>query len=280
MGRLVPISRWIRFIHNSDQMYCCNGFKYDTYKNGFAAEPTAAVRVVTLKDKKGNEVKERRVVKVDPTKALWRELTALFVKRTAEGIGGPLAMQNAPQDGEFDFHVCAITRDQASMDIALESVFHITPAFQNYFPVYQTEVIGDTKVIGAEGYSRKLRWAVEDYRKVIDSDWNPRVKRTQAKEQNALRDRLAQKAFLAYWTKVETNLHLLMAHIEAIGTYDADPTRDAWRKMLSISAIEAYTVVCGQETPRQLRAFAKGLQKLRKTKDETEMNTETLGEKE
>jgi len=265
---------------HSDQMYCCNGFKYDTYKDGFAAEPTAAVRVVTSKDKKGNEVKERRVVKVDPTKALWRELTALFVKRTAEGLGGPFAMQNAPHDSEFDFHVCAITRDQASMDIAMESVFHITPAFQDYFPVYQTEVIGDANVIGAEGYSRKLRWAIEDYRTAVDNDWKPRVKRTQAKEQNALRDRLAQKAFLAYWTKVEMNLHLLMAHIEAIGTDAAVPTRDSWRKMLFTSACEAYAVACGQETPRQLRAFAKGLQKLKKAKDEPETNTtETMEEK-
>lgn len=77
LGRLVPVSRWVRFIHNSDQMYCCNGFKYDTYKDGFAAEPTAAVKVATLKDKKGNEVKERRVVKVDPARALWSLLLYL-----------------------------------------------------------------------------------------------------------------------------------------------------------------------------------------------------------
>lgn len=47
IGRLVPISRWVRLIENSDQMYCCNGFKYDTFKDGFAAEPTAAVHLVT-----------------------------------------------------------------------------------------------------------------------------------------------------------------------------------------------------------------------------------------
>lgn len=291
LGRLVPVSRWIRFIHGTDQMFCCNGFKYNTYnslqdkkiKEGFAAEPTAAVRVVKLKDKKGIEVEERRVVKVDPKKALWRELTALFVKRTAEGLGGPFAMQNAPHDSEFDFHVCAITRDQASMDIALESVFHISPAFQNHFQSYQTEVVGNANVIGAEGFSRKLRWAIEDYRNAIDSDWKPRVKRTQAKEQNALRDHLAQKAFLSYWTKVEMNLPLLMTHIEclALGSDDAVPTRDVWRKMLSTAAHEAYAVACGQETPRQLRAYAKGLQKLRKTNDKTETtNTENMEEKE
>jgi CRISPR system Cascade subunit CasA len=280
IGRLVPISRWVRLIHNSDQMYCCNGFKYDTYKDGFASEPTSAVRLVTRKDKKGVETKERKVVKVDSSKALWRELSSLFLKRTADGLGGPLAMVNAPHDTAFDFQVCAITRNQASMDIALESVFHISPVFQVHFPVYQTEVIGDAKVIGAEGYSRKLRWAVEDYRSSIDNDWKPRIKRTQAKEQNALRNKLTQAAFLSYWTTVEKSLPLLMNHIEAIGTDAAIPTRDSWRKMLFIAACGAYRIACGQETPRQIRAFAKGWQKLTNLKDEPETNSNENKEEE
>lgn len=267
IGRLVPISRWVHFIENTDQMHCCNGFKYDTYKDGFPAEPTAAIRLITKKDKKGAELTERKVVGVSPSKAIWRELSALLTKRAADGLGGPLAMENAPYDTEYDFHVCAMIRDQASMDIAVESVFHITPAFQANFPVYQAEVIG------AEGYSRKLRWAIEDYRITIDNDWKPRVKRTQAKEQNALKDRLAQTGFLSYWTAVENNLRLLMNHIGAIGSDAAMPTREAWRKMLFAAASDAYRSACGQETPRQMRAFAKGWQKLSATKDEPESDS-------
>lgn len=280
IGRLVPISRWIRLIHGTDQMYCCNGFKYDTFKDGFASEPTAASRLITKKDKKSTETKERKVVKVEPSRALWRELSALLVKRSADGLGGPLAMGNAPYDAEFDFHVCAMTRDQASMDIALESVFHITPKFQNQFPIYQVEVVGTGEVIGAEGYSRKLRWAIEDYRSTIDYDWMQRVKRTQPKEQNTLKNRLAQTAFMSYWTTVEKNLPLLMAHIEAIDTDAAIPTREAWRKMLFSAACEAYRTACGQETPRQMRAFAKGWQKLTTTKDEPETDTNKTKEEE
>ncbi|MGA1826033.1 MAG: type I-E CRISPR-associated protein Cse1/CasA [bacterium] len=258
IGRLVPISRWILLIQGTDQMYCCNGFKYDTYKDGFAPEPTAAVRVVTRKEKSGAVKEERRVVKIEPTRALWRELSALLIKRTADGLGGPLAMEKAPNDTDFDFHVCAITRDQASMDIALESVFHITPRFQHNLSVYQTEIIV------AEGYSRRLRWAIESYRSMIDSDWNPRVKRTEAKKQHILKEKLAQTALLSYWTTVEKNLPLLMAHIEAIniGTDDVDPTLEAWRRRLFYAICEAYRIACGQETPRQMRAFTKGWQKL------------------
>ncbi len=280
IGRLVPISRWIRLIHGSDQMYCCNGFRYDTFKDGFASEPTAAVRLVTKKDKKGAEAKERKVVKVEPKRALWRELSSLLIKRSAEGLGGPLAMVNAPYDTGFDFHVCALTRDQASMDIAVESVFHISPAFQTHLSVYQAEVIGADKALGAEGYSRKLRWAIEDYRQMIDNDWKPRIKRTQAKEQNALKERLAQAAFLSYWTTVEKNLPLLMNHIQAVGTDAAIPTRAAWRKMLFSAACEAYRIASGQETPRQMRAFAKGWQKLTKTQDKPEANKNETKEEE
>lgn len=267
IGRLVPISRWIRLIHSSDQMYCCNGFKYDTYKDGFPSEPTSAVRLLKKKDKNGVQNTERTVVKVDPAKALWRELSSLLVKRSADGIGGPLAMQNAPYSTGFDFHVCALTRDQASMDIAIESVFHITPAFQVNFPIYQAEVIK------AEGYSRKLRRAIEDYRSMLDSDWKPRVKRTQAKDQQVLKNRLAQTALLSYWTTVEKKLPLLMTHIEAVGTEAAIPTREAWQKMLFSAACEAYKVACGQETPRQMRAFVRGLQKLIGKINETESET-------
>lgn len=262
LGRLVPISRWIRLIPHSDQMFCCNGFKYNTYKDGFASEPTAAVRLVTIKDKKGVESTERRVVKIEPSKGLWRELSALLIKRTADGIGGPLAMENAPYDTGFDFHVCAMTRAKASMDTAVESVFHVTPACYANLPVYQAEVLE------AEGYSRKLRWAIENYRTSMDNDWNPRVRRTKAKEQNALKDRLAQAAFLSYWTTIEKNLPLLMAHIEAIGTDEAIPTREVWRKGLGSAARDAYRTACGQETPRQMRAFAKGWRKLMEKKKE------------
>lgn len=256
LGRLVPLSRWIRLIENTDEMYCCNGFKYDTYKDGFPAEPTAAVRLVKRKDKKKKVTIERRVVSASPERAAWRELSALLTKRAADGLGGPLAMTNSPEDEAYDFQVCAMTRDQASMDIAIESVFHISPALQSNLAIYTTEVEE------AEKLSWRLRASVEAYRTTMDPDWTPRITRTQARDQAKLRNRLAQSALLFYWTRVESNLSLLMEHIAAIGTDSAIPTRDAWRHMLFVTACEAYRAACGQETPRQIRAFAKGWQRL------------------
>jgi len=253
LGRLVPVSRWIRLIDNS-KMYCCNGFKYDTFKDGFPAEPTASVRVVTKRDAIGVKTFERAVVRVDPSKALWRELSALLVKRVAFGLGGPLAMENAPYDSEFDFHVCAMTRDQASMDIAIESVFHVTPVFQNNLSSYQVEITF------AESLSRKLGSSIEEYRKIIDGSWEKKVEK--AKDKWELKAKLHSIATIHYWTTVEKNLSLLLAHIEAIGSEHAIPTREAWHKILFSAAHDAYRVACGQATPRQIRAFVKGWQKL------------------
>ena len=272
LGRLVPISRWIRIIENSDQMYCSNGFKYPTFRDGFAAEPSGSVRIVKKKDKKGIVTQERKVVGMNPSWASWRELSALLIKRHADGIGGPLAMETVPYDTAFDFQVCAMIRDQASMDIAVESIFNISPTFQANLPNYRNEVKH------AEGLSHKLRRAIEIYRTNIDNDWMPRIKRTQAKDQIALKERLAQSSSMSYWTTVEKNLLFLMAHIEAIGTDAAISTGKVWRKMLRIAACEAYRLACGQETPRQMRAFAKGWQELTKKREQNKQDTHSTKE--
>jgi CRISPR system Cascade subunit CasA len=272
IGRLTPVSRWIRLSENTDQMYCCNGFRYLTYKDSFPAEPTAAVRLINRKDKKGTENSERKVVSINPGKATWRELSALLTNRAANGLGGPLAMNNVPYDTGYDFQVCALIRDQASMDTAVESVFHISPTFQPNIAAYSTEVEL------AEKTSLLLRGAVEVYRNIIDKDWNSRVKRTPAKEQKTMKNRLAQTALLSYWTTVEKNLPLLTAHIEAIGTDDAIPTRKRWRRMFSDTALESYRITCGCGTPRQMHAFAVGWQKLITRRDEPESNTNEIKE--
>lgn len=259
LGRLVPISRWIRLLPNSDQMYCSNGFKYETYRGGFAAEPTAAVRLVTKRDKKGSKIVERDIVKADPNKALWRELSSIIIKRSVGGLGGPLAMENVSNGIEFDFHVCAITRDQASMDIVVESVFHITSGIQGNINIYQVEVKN------AETIESKLNWAIEIYRKEIDGSWEKKLEK--AKSKFELKNKLAFKAALYYWTSVENNLSLLMKYIEALGTDDIDLAHRYWKNMLWNKAREAYQVACGIETPRHMRAFSLGWQKLTSQKE-------------
>jgi len=131
----------------------------------------------------------------------------------------------------------------------------------------------------SESWASRLGWAVEGYRRETDGGWEGRLKGA-GPSKGELKAKLHTVATIHYWTTVEKNLPLLMNHIEAIGTDDALLTRETWRKMLSAAAREAYRIACGQETPRQMRAFAKGWQKLTRTQDKPETNTHGTKEEE
>jgi CRISPR system Cascade subunit CasA len=82
-----------------------------------------------------------------------------------------------------------------------------------------------------------------------------------------------------FWTAVEKNLGLLMSHVAALGSDQAVPTRESWRTMLWKTACDAYGAVCGQETPRQIKAFTEGWKKLNAKPKDPEMKTPKKGAK-
>jgi len=264
VGRLVPMTRLIRLHPSGERMLLGDGLVYPPFTDGFPPEPTATV-VIRQKGIK----EERAILSYRPTKALWRELAAVVVKRKAEGPGGPLSLR-AIQDGKgCDLIVAALARDKATIVDVVESVFHIPSR------LHSTEGTAtyDAEVKIAESWASRLGWAVEGYRGEIDVGWEGRLKGA-GPGKWILKTKLQSLATNHYWTTVEKNLPILMTHIEAVGTDAAIPTREAWRKMLFSSACEAYRISCGQETPRQMRAFAKGWQKLTVTwdKPETDIN--------
>lgn len=264
VGRLVPLTRAVRLGTCGKNMLIGDGLAYPTFVSGFPQEPSATVLI------KNNE---RALLSYRPSRAIWRELAAVVVKQNAEGTGGPLSLR-AIQDGEdIDLTVAALGRDKATIVDAVESVFHIPGRLRlpEGTKAYEEEV----KI--AENLSRKLGWAIEDYRQEIDGGWEGRLKNAGPKS-GELKAKLHSIATTHYWTTVEKNLSLLMTHIEAIGTDQAIPTREAWRKMLYRTAREAYQVACGRETPRQIKAFAKGWEKLtaRKSKASTSVSKEEV----
>lgn len=264
LGRLVPMTRVIRLHSSGQRMLLGDGLVYPPFAEGFPPEPTATV---IIKENGANE--ERAILSYRPAKALWRELSAIVVKRKAEGTGGPLCLQ-ALQDGEgCDLVVAALARDQATIVDTTESVFHIPSRLRT--PLGTTTYEAEVKT--AEGVAGRLGWAIETYRKAIDEGWEGRLKA--APNKGELKTKLHSLAATRYWTTVEKNLPLLMAHVGAIGSEKAMPTREAWRKMLFASACAAYRVACGQETPRQMRAFAKGWRNLTAKQDATESDTDT-----
>jgi len=270
VGRLVPMTRVIRLHPAGERMLLGDGLTYPSFANGFPQEPTATV-IIRRKAQK----EERGLLSYRPSKSLWRELASLVIKRNAEGIGGPLSLR-AIHDGEnCDLQVLALARDKATIVDAAESVFHIPSKL--FTP--EGTVVYEAETRKAESTASRLGWAVEGYRSETDGGWEGRLK-SSGPSKGKLKAKLHSNATTYYWTTVERNLSLLVAHIEVIGTDAAIPTREIWRKMLFATACEAYRTVCGQETPRQIRAFTKGWQRLTSKKNEKEVETSDIKEDE
>ena len=259
VGRLVPLTRLIKLHPSKTHMLIGDGFSYPSFVAGFPQEPTATV--VIRND-------ERSLLSYRPSKALWRELSSIVVKRKAGEPGGPMSL-NAIQEGErCDLVVAALARDKATIVDTVEAVFHL-PA---NLACSAGAMTYDAEVKIAEALASRLGWAVEDYRKEVDGGWEGRLKGA-GPSKAELKVKLHSIATTHYWTTVEKNLAVLMTHIESIDSDDASITRDAWRKMIFAAACDSYRIACGQETPRQMKAFAKGWQKLTSTKDEPEAET-------
>ncbi|CAN5757230.1 type I-E CRISPR-associated protein Cse1/CasA [soil metagenome] len=266
LGRLIPLSRSVRLISDDKGMLLANGLEYPAFPN---FPPETSATVIISKDR------TKRLLLRAGAKAIWRELSALTVARKRDSAGGALTLNNLSENEPFDLWAGAFLTDKASVLDTVESVFHIPAKLRTNVgrAAYTAEVEW------AEGINRKLSWAVETYREQIDGGWDARVKMAGPKK-NELRGKLHATATRHYWTAVEKLRPLLMAHVETIGTTAeaVEKTRNEWRRAVHGAAREAYCLACGQETPRQMRAFALGWSKLfakRKTESEKPEEPET-----
>jgi CRISPR system Cascade subunit CasA len=240
------------------------GFTYPKFqdeKNPF--HPDAYATVVLSNDG------ERALLCAKTSKSLWRELPSLVVRLRAASTSnrGPLCLGNIPDQAPCDMVVCAmITNPKRAAEIVdlVDSVFHIPARLST--PEGASAYEAEVKT--AEGVASRLNRAVEGYRSAVDDGWEGRLK-SAGKDKGDLKAKLHGIAATHYWTAVERNLPLLMQHIEALGSENSLSTRETWRKTLFASACDAYRTACGQETPRQIRAFAEGWKRLMNRKSET-----------
>lgn len=247
LGRLTPLSRAIRLFEGSSKMLYGEALRYNTYPD-FPQEFNTSVAIRHSKKKE-----ERYLVGARLGIQLWRQLDAIL-QYNLPGKTSSHAMNLNHLAGEpIDIWVGALVRNPGKQDIldSVESRFHISRQFRS--PEGCTVYAAEAQK--AQAISKLLDVAVYVYR--IDLD--PRNETG-----------IGSNAINIYWTTVEKNLPLLMSHIEAIGTLDAETTYKVWRKLLYNAAREAYRIACGQETPRQIRAFAKGWEKLTTKKDAPE----------
>jgi CRISPR system Cascade subunit CasA len=247
LGRLTPLSRAILFIEGSSKMLYGEALRYATYPDF----PQEFHTSVAIKRSKKNE--ERYLVGAKLEIRPWRQLDAILQYNLA-GKTPSHALNLSHLDGEpIDIWVGALVRNPGKQDIldSAESRFPISRQLRSAegCSTYSAEVQK------AQDVSRKLDKAVYLYRLELDPGNQTHI---------------GSSAINIYWTTVEKNLSLLMTHIEAIGTDALEPTCEAWRKMLFKAALEAYSIACGQDSPRQMKAYAKGWRELIYKKDEPE----------
>jgi CRISPR system Cascade subunit CasA len=259
LGRLVPLTRLCWIQTNGNSLMLGNGLDYLAFPR-FTPETSATLIV--------NRNQERQLLGAGH-KAIWRELPALIVSRKQNGeAGGALVLENLSDDKGFDIWVGALLTNKASILDTVESVFHI-PA--NMRTDIGRKVYND-EVQWAEAIASKLSWAVETYREQIDRGWEGRVKMAGASK-NQLRGQLHATATRHYWTAVEKLRPSLMEYIAV----NSEESKDTWKKSVRKAAYESYRLACGQETPRQIRAFALGWGKLVSApkKQETDLNADS-----
>jgi len=251
LGRLVPLSRWIK-LHDQSWMIWGNGFTYPVFPDFRCPEPSATS--VEGRDQQGRPV--HKLLRASHARGIWRQLAALVVKRRDDSLGGALALENVPNDKDFEIHVCALLRNQATIEASQESVFHVPSSMHTNIGRKSYE----EEVAVAEANARRLGRAVEKWRREVDADWEQRVKASRDKW--ALLERLRSIATNHFWTAVEKSLPLLLAYTSCIGEKDKDTRKNLWRRTVHRAAREAYELACGRDSPRQLRAFTMGLRVL------------------
>jgi CRISPR system Cascade subunit CasA len=245
-------------------MLLANGLTYPAFPEARELSSTVVIR---RRDSNATRVTLGGVL----DRALWRELYSLTVKRVGlETVGGPLVLQNLadlPAESFFDLWVGALVTDKKKAALildALEAVFHV-PARMLTDDAQQTYESG---VEYAQGEESKLRRAITFYRLALETNEPEAIglARRVAKLNKVERQQLARvssKAEMHYWTDVENQVHELLAIVEDPTVHGVNAwSRTKWGQSIRRASRAAFEHACPHETPRQIRAYALGLNAL------------------
>ena len=237
LGRLTPLSRAILLRPDGTGLLLSNGLDYPTPPD-FPPEPSASQ--VKKRDETG------LVLVGAGSRALWRELPALVVRRKLGEGGGPLTISEVSDDQSFDLWVGALMTDKASILDTVEGVYSI-PA----------KMLRDE---GRKAYEAEVEYADQKVRYALSEATKTYRQCLELKPQGYPEQSVALRH---YWNAVEQLLWMLNTCIAAEdGSEDQTAKRSAWRSALWKAARDAYYAACAFETPRQKRAFPLGLRSL------------------
>jgi CRISPR system Cascade subunit CasA len=273
VGRLTPVCRAVCLSEAGITMTWGCAIDYPTFDDSGWRDPTGTVFL--SRNPKGETVRRQLGGSVD--RSLWRELGAMVVlDHTGENqLGGPFALENAVEQAPIDVFAGAAVHAKGKTTTILnivESVLHIPlQLFANTGQrLYQTGVDQASK------WAARLNYAVSACHRAMKDE----LDKTEFRKRGNL---VKAKAVSHYWTAIEQKVALLLALVEDPAPLRPDGSvreqwgATDWGKALVTAAREAYELACPRTTPRQLQAYAAGLNVLFRPieEDQTdERNTE------
>lgn len=235
LGRLVPTSRAISLESNGAGVLLGNGLEYP-----ILPEYREAAATVYVRKEKSEEA--LALLPASSSRSFWRQLPAVTVKRMAglNKAGGPLALRQLGMDGELTIWCGALITVQAKIEDSCEAAY-VVPG--KMFDAYSRAAY-EEGVRLADGWDRLLGDALKYYASTL---------------------KIAKPAYESlrriYWTQVEQSLDALFDAAKELVSKE-DLPESAWGKAVQRAALAAYEQACPRQSPRQIQAYAMGLQKL------------------
>jgi CRISPR system Cascade subunit CasA len=257
LGRLVPLSRSIHLADDCRSLILANGLDYPEWR-----EPTATIVTRPIKNQP-----TRITLSASVEKAAWRELHALVVIAVNKNSnGGPAALENVSDGAAFDLWVGGLAANKAKLVDTAESVFHIP--VQMLDEDRHSQRVYEQGVRWAENSAFRLGRAVCTYHRELGDN----LDRAELRDR---RQRIQNKATAQFWTDIEQAVPQLLdiaANPDQLGAKNEWHKTD-WGRAVWAAMRAAYEHACPHDTPRQMRAYALGLNTLHftpKKEEETE----------
>jgi CRISPR system Cascade subunit CasA len=186
-------------------------------------------------------------------------------------IGGPVALRNLPCDADFDLWVGGlVAAGNGKLLDTTESVFYVPAAMLNE----PSQRVYEKGVKLAEATEFRVMRAVSVYHKELGDN----LERPEMKDR---RRHIRGNAAAQFWTDIENAVPRLMEIAAAPKDLGLkfEWHKTAWGQSVWRAARESYERACPHETPRQIRAYALGLNTLfaapaERAKVETEQEAE------
>lgn len=232
LGRLVPACRAVRCTPESADITLANAVTCPKLPEGREHMGTVVVR------KSGTE-EVCGYVAVSLAKHPWRELGAILSLSQADRQGGALTLARLRQlpVAEFDIWTGGLAADKSKLLDMAEWSFRLPHAMLDTTCLKQYQ-----KGVELANSGEKTLWsAISSYGGSLNNSTPP-----------------TDRARTLYWTSLDRDCHVLADTV-------TDPTAsldDAWLPCIRAAMHTAYEQACPHETPRQIQAYAIGLQRL------------------